>query len=174
MVKAAGLVFLIAVALCATAGLASGADANAEAQQHGSTATGCPSSAPTPTPVATDPVHGVLVLPGATTVLLCRYRGLNPAASAHRLERARLLTAAKQLTQLTAEFDALPQLSGVIHCPMDDGSEITALFGYARAAPATVYVGLSGCRTVSRGQLVRSASGPAGSRLIAELSALDP
>ena len=171
MVKTAGLCFVIALALGATAGLATGTDP-----------AGCPTTAPTPptptpptpTPNASHPARGVLVVKGATKILLCRYDGLNPAATAHHLERARLLTAPRQVTQLTTELDALPQVSGVMHCPMDDGSEITAMFSYPRTSAATVYVGLTGCRSVSRGRLVRSASGPAGSRLFAQLSALDP
>jgi hypothetical protein len=140
--------------------------ASSASSAQGRAAVGCPATAPAASTVA---VSGVLVPKGATTVLLCRYRGLNPAATARRLARSRLLSSG--LAQLIAEFDALPKASGVVHCPMDDGSEITATFRYPAAA-IRVDIALTGCRTVSRGRLVRSASGPAGTRLIDRLTSL--
>jgi hypothetical protein len=169
MIETRRLFVAIAFALAATAGFATGANAVSTDEQGSA---GCPTTAPTPN--ASQPAEGLLAPKGATSVLLCRYHGLNPSTTAHHLERARLLTAANQVAQLTTELDALPRASGVTHCPMDDGSELTAVFAYPRAATATVYVGLTGCRAVSRGRLVRSAAGPAGTRLLARLSALDP
>lgn len=135
---------------------------------------GCAATAPTQATGSSHPGSGVLVPQGAVAVLLCRYQGLNPPATAHHLERAHLITAAARVGQLTTAFNALPRAAGVYHCPMDDGSEITATFRYRHALPAAVAVGLTGCRTVSRGNIVRTASGAAGSRLISQLSALVP
>jgi hypothetical protein len=57
---------------------------------------------------------------------------------------------------------------------MDDGSEITATFRYPERAALTVDVGLTGCRTISRSNLTRTASGTEGTRLIDQLTALVP
>ena len=113
-----------------------------------------------------------LVPPGATEVLLCRYRGLNPAAAAHRLVRGKLIANAAEVTRLTKEMDGLPKTHGRIACPMDDGSEFVASFEYPHSGPATVSIGLTGCRTVTNGRLTRSAAGAAGSRLVAQLTSL--
>jgi hypothetical protein len=137
-----------------------------------STGAGCPALAPASISGTSVSARGVFVPRGATTLLLCRYQGLNPPATAHRLVRGRRLRTAKQIAQLAAELDALPLPTGVIHCPMDDGSEITATFGYKGAASLTASIGLTGCRTVSRGKLVRTAGGAGGSLLIERLTAL--
>lgn len=164
------LTFALALATLFAASVSAGTNA----QRSGSAAVNCPSVAPKEVSSGSHSASGVLVPKGATTLLVCRYRGLNPPATAGRLARARLLTTAKRLAQLTAELDALPQSSGVVHCPMDDGSEITATFRYPQQAAVTIEVGLTGCRTVSRGNLTRTASSAAGSRLIDQLTALVP
>jgi hypothetical protein len=134
--------------------------------------TGCPTLAPTSVSGTSSTVRGMLIPRGATSLLLCRYQGLNPSATARHLERERSLRDTAQIVQVTSELNTLPMPSGVIHCPMDDGSEITATFSYEHAASLTASIGLTGCRTVSRGKLVRSAGGPGGSRLIERLTSL--
>lgn len=58
---------------------------------------------------------------------------------------------------------------------MDDGSEIIATFSYADGAHVGVRIGLRGCRTVTGAyQPVRTAAGPRGERLIAQLERLVP
>jgi hypothetical protein len=116
---------------------------------------------------------GSLVRAGARSLLLCRYRGLNPAATAHRLRASRLVTAHAEIAALTAGLNALPSLSGPVNCPLDDGSEIVATFRYAAGGDDVVRIGLTGCRLVTGRRLpVRFASGPAGQRLLAQLAAL--
>jgi hypothetical protein len=135
---------------------------------------GCPAIAPK-LPSATPSSRGELVPAGATSLLLCRYHGLNPAVTARRLEGMRLVTAAPRIAQLAVELDALPKLPrGIIACPFDDGSEIVATFRYPRARADVVDVGLAGCRVVANGRLSRTAIGAAGVRLLAQLTALVP
>jgi hypothetical protein len=134
-------------------------------------ATTCPATAPTLTAPAR-PGSGALAPTGATSVLLCRYHGLNPAATAHRLSGSRLVTAKAKVSRLLTELDALPPAPRGIHCPLDDGSELTARFAYVHAAAVLVTLNLTGCRTVTNGRVSRTASGSAGSRLIEQLSAL--
>jgi hypothetical protein len=134
-------------------------------------AAACPATAPTLTAPAR-PGSGALVPEGAISLLVCRYHGLNPAATAHRLSGSRLVTAKAEVSRLATELDALPTAPRGIHCPLDDGSELTARFAYAHAAPVLVTVGLTGCRTVTNGRISRTAGGSAGSRLIEQLSAL--
>ena len=114
-----------------------------------------------------------LVRPGATGLLLCRYRGLNPRSTALRLRSSRLLTDRSEIASITATLSALPRETAGIHCPMDDGSAIIARFTYARGGEAVVRIGLSGCRTVTGlSPPVRTASTPAGARLITRLERL--
>src|SRR5579862_4984692 len=122
----------------------------------------CARSAPT---LSASASQHELVPPGATAVLLCRYRGLNPPATAHRLVRGKVVTNTAEVKRLAAELNGLPKAHGRIACPMDDGSELVASFTYPDAAPATVSVGLTGCRMVTNGRITRSASTAAGSRL---------
>jgi len=134
---------------------------------------GCPAVAPKPLPSTAPAGGGELVPTGATSLLLCRYHGLNPAATARRLEGMRLVTSG--IAQIAAEFDSLPKLPrGIMACPFDDGSEIVATFRYPRARADVVDVGLAGCRVVTNGRLSRTAIGPAGARLLARLTALVP
>jgi hypothetical protein len=130
--------------------------------------------APKPLSSTTPSSGGALVPRGATSLLLCRYHGLNPTRTARRLARARLVTSGARIGSLTAEFDSLPKLGRGILCPLDDGSEIVATFRYPRARADVVDVGLTGCRVVSNGRLSRTATGPAGMRLLAQLTVLVP
>src|ERR1700722_1695203 len=126
----------LVVALAATHGLAA----------EGGTARGARIA---PTTLAASANTRELVPPGATQVLLCRYHGLNPASTAHRLVRGRLVTNRAEVQRLASELTALPKTRGRIACPMDDGSEIAVEFSYSHSASVTVTVGLTGCRTVS-------------------------
>jgi hypothetical protein len=118
---------------------------------------------------------GRLVRAGARSLLLCRYNGLNPAAAARRLRSSRQVTARREIAALAAELNALPSLPKLVNCPFDDGSEIVATFAYKSGGDVVVQIGLTGCRVV-RGSRppVRTASGPDGQRLLAQLAALVP
>jgi hypothetical protein len=106
-------------------------------------------------------------------LLLCSYHGLNPPAQAHRLEHVRLVSAPAELAQLTREFNALHRQPPItFHCPMDDGSEILAIFRYVDAPPDPISVGLTGCQIVSNGHLTRTASLPPGPALLHQLTSL--
>jgi hypothetical protein len=125
------------------------------------------------TPLSAGP-HA-LVRVGAATLLLCRYRGLNPARTALRLRSSRVVTDRAVVGSITAAFDHLPRQRASFHCPMDDGSAILATFSYARGADVAIRVGLRGCRTVTGPYLpVRTAISPGGARLVARLERLAP
>jgi hypothetical protein len=117
-------------------------------------------------------VAGRLVPSGAGSLLLCRYRGLNAAAGARRLNGTRLITRRPEVASLTRQFDALPTSTLMFHCPMDDGSEIAATFLFAHRAAVLVTVELTGCTTVTNGHVTRTAATGAGPKLIARLEAL--
>jgi hypothetical protein len=133
----------------------------------------CASVAPRLAAPAGGPSGG-LVRAGARSLLLCRYNGLNPAATAHRLRSSRQVTGRRELAALAAELNALPPLPKLISCPLDDGSEIVATFAY-KNGDVVVQIGLTGCRVV-RGSRppVRTASSPDGGRLLAHLAVLVP
>jgi hypothetical protein len=116
-----------------------------------------------------------LVPGGPATLLLCRYRGLNPARTALRLRSYRLLTDRTEITSIAAALNALPRAKAVFHCPMDDASAIFATFSYAARPDVVVRIGLRGCRTVTGPYLpVRTAISAGGPRLVAKLERLVP
>jgi hypothetical protein len=86
-----------------------------------------------------------------------------------RLVAARLTRRPSVIRGLVGLLNSLPSPPRVA-CPRGDGSEVILLVGYARRAPMTVTVGLSGCELVRRGRVVRSAArDDRGRQLIAEL-----
>jgi hypothetical protein len=117
----------------------------------------------------------LLVRPSAASVLLCRYRGLNPQATALRLRSSRLISERAELAPIVTALNGLPTATSGFHRPMDDGSAILLRFFYAHAAVTAVRVGLTGCRTVTGPYLpLRTAVSPAGARLISKLERLLP
>jgi len=136
--------------------------------------TNCPVHEPQPLiPMRKGP--RLLVRPGATSVLLCRYRGLNPRATALRLRSSRLITRHSELASVVTGLNGLSVAKGVLNCPMDDGSAILVRFSYPHRAATTVRIGLTGCRTVTGAYLpLRTAASPDGARLVAELERLVP
>jgi hypothetical protein len=135
---------------------------------------GCSKLAPAPLTSTKPYGRGLFVPQGASSLLLCRYYGLNAQLPRH-LQRERLVTSAAPIAQLTAEVNALPPLPQGIHCPFDDGREIVTTFRYPRRGEAVVSVGLTGCRVVSNASFAaRTATGQAGSRLLAQLTVLVP
>jgi hypothetical protein len=102
-----------------------------------------------------------LVPRGATEVALCRYRGLNPRPKDFgTLLRSRRIVAADAVASLRSQFDALPPPPVLppgtgVSCPLDDGSEILAIFAYRHAADDPVRVALGGCGGVRNGHVSR-------------------
>jgi hypothetical protein len=136
---------------------------------HGSR---CAAREPQPVkPVAGGPPQ--LVPSGATALRLCRYRGLNPAATALRLRSSRVVTNNAEVASTALALNRLPREQAVIHCPMDNGSAILASFSYAHSPAVVLHIGLSGCVTVTGAYLpARTAAGPAGARLVGRLEQL--
>jgi hypothetical protein len=132
----------------------------------------CPAKLPTTLVSSRPGAAGELVPPGAAALLLCAYRGLNPASSAGRLERSRLLGAGSELDWLVTTFDALRPSPPGIFCPMDDGTADLALFEYRSGPADPVTVALTGCRTAQNGHLGRTASLTPGPALLVRLGAL--
>lgn len=95
-----------------------------------------------------------LVPPGARSLVLCRYGGLNTKGAVGGLV-ASARTTGNVVVQLTNELDALPALPSGIHCPFDDGSSIVARFG-----SSSVRIGLTGCNAVTNGRVTRRATPP--------------
>jgi hypothetical protein len=131
-----------------------------------------PTAPPAPT---VSGARAPLVPAGATSLVLCRYRGLNPPTLARRLLAMRRVTDRTDVASIAAALNALPVSRGAFSCPMDDGSEILATFTYARRASVAIRIGLRGCETVTGiHPPVRTAARPAGQRLIARLERLVP
>lgn len=132
----------------------------------------CPSLLPASDPSTRPGSAQRLVPPGASSLLVCSYHGLNPASQARRLERSGHLGRGSELSTILSEFDALPASRGLSGCPMDDGSAIVAVFGYPEPPSSPVTVGLTGCRIVSNGHVTRTASLPPGPTLLAQLTSI--
>jgi hypothetical protein len=118
----------------------------------------------------------VLAPPGAGTIRLCRYSGLN-ARPPLALVASRRLESRRLVRRLVREFDRLPALRGVVACPNDDLSQIIALLSYPAGRLVSINVGLSGCALVTNGSVHRTAAGfgtppPFGPQLVAQLEQL--
>jgi hypothetical protein len=117
-----------------------------------------------------------LVPHGARAMLLCRYRGVNPSPDeAGTLAASRPIKKRAAVKRLAREFNALrpiPPGSGVTACPADDGSKVIAFFHYAHSPDDPVTADLRGCRSVTNGQIVRSALSDSGDRLLRHLGKL--
>ena len=131
----------------------------------------CPRTAVTPQ-LSDDPAAMTALVPsGASSVLLCRYRGLNPDPRRHgTLADSRLITAARVVRQLSRRLDALPSMPpGTYSCPSDDASELIAFFHYRRSSDDPVIVQLLGCGGVTNGYLHRWTAKDPGPRLERQL-----
>jgi hypothetical protein len=135
-------------------------------------ASSCPARLPATVASARTGAGMELVPAGVRSLLLCSYRGLNPAGTAHELDQTRRVRSAAELDWLVRTFNALPARSGLTGCPMDDGSAVLAIFGYRTAPPVEVSVGLTGCRVVQNGAITRTASLTPGPALLARLASL--
>jgi hypothetical protein len=110
------------------------------------------------------PAQTELAPPGAASIRLCRYGGLNDRPRL-RLAYQALLRKPKLVSHLTREFDALPSWPGgpTPHsCPSDDGSQILAIVRYAAGQTVTIATRLRGCLTVTNGSVTRTATGFGG------------
>lgn len=118
------------------------------------------------------PARKQLAPPGASAVRLCRYNALNtkpPLA----LAGSALVTSAKSVKAIVAELDALRPLPRGIFCPLDDGAAINALLAYSGGHAVLVRFELTGCGTVSNGNVTRWAgNSTAGSDLVALIERL--
>jgi hypothetical protein len=100
-----------------------------------------------------------LVPRGAAAVRLCRYLGSSEAPP-HGLAHSTLLAGRAAIARLEGALDALPAYpNAVFFCPLDDGSQVLALFAYAGGRHVTVAVQRTGCHRAGNGDLVRIASG---------------
>jgi hypothetical protein len=131
-----------------------------------SAAAGCAATAP-PRPAATLPGAGPVLSGSVVTMRLCRYGAL----LGRRLQGAHVTRSRAVITSLYRQLNALlPVPQGPTSCPADVGSEVVLVAGYRSGATATVTVELSGCRTVTRGRVARSAEiSPGGPALLARL-----
>jgi hypothetical protein len=107
---------------------------------------------------------------------LCRYSGLN-AHPALRLGGNYLVVPVGEKRQLIRGFDALRRYhGGGISCPADTGQQVLAILFYPTHA-VRISVGLTGCQTVTNGDITRLAANlggknPAGPRLLSQLKKL--
>jgi hypothetical protein len=114
-------------------------------------------------PSATGPV----LSSGVGAIRLCRYGPLPKL----RLVGQYLTRSNSTIGGLVRQLNALgPAASGPVMCPLDTGTEVALLVRYRSGASATVTVDLDGCRTVTRGPVVRDAGNSRGGpALVAEL-----
>jgi hypothetical protein len=160
MIARATILALVAIAACAALGAPVSRAAGA-----------CPARTPFPPLVSARPGSTKALVPhGATSVLICRYQGLNPPARAWHLEHGRLVTTAGEVSRLSAKLDAIPPTppGAVYSCPMEDGTVILLVFQYSSGSTDPVTVTLTGCMFAGNGH-VRVMAGPA---IVSQLEAL--
>jgi hypothetical protein len=131
---------------------------------------GCP--ALPPTPAGGGPGVGPVLSGSLAAMRLCRYGPL----PARRLEGQVVTRSHPLIASIYKGLNALlPVPAGPTMCPADIGSEILIRARYRSGKTATVTVALSGCRTVTRGRVERSAEiSPGGAALLARLERLTP
>lgn len=123
-------------------------------------ASGCLRRPPTRlAPEVWPPARARLAPRGARSIQLCRYSGLN-AHPALALDRMRLLRTPPVLERLTRQLDLLPAPPrGPVACPSDDESQIVLTLRYPDGHAVPVDLELTGCRMVTNGTVLRTASG---------------
>jgi hypothetical protein len=112
-----------------------------------------------------------LAPPGPGAIRLCRYSGLNDHPPMTLVSSA-LVGSAQVRHRLVGRLDALPRPPAIAACPSDDGTAIVAHLAYPTGRAVTIRVGLNGCRSVTNGDVWRTAAGSVGDRLIAQLERL--
>lgn len=123
-----------------------------------SLSTTCPRRTPGHIPTNSwTPARHELAPPGATTIRLCRYSGLD-ALPRLALLRSVTIRARGLVRELVHELDALPVIRGAVACSLDDGSEIVALLAYPSHHVVMISVGLRGCELVTNGSVYRTAA----------------
>jgi hypothetical protein len=150
----------------------------ASASAAGATAAGCPSKPSGLGWSSSASTQQELVPPGAVSVTLCRYRGLNDPSPRYVNELAGSGTVSDQprAQAFAAQFDALPPLGPIVPwpmaCPSGDESSVLAVFNYPQGSPDPVFASLTGCATATNGHVVRSLAFAPGQRLRDQLTRL--
>ena len=140
-----------------------------------STTERCPEKAQS---VVRSPAPGAqqqLVPPGALSVTVCRYRGLNDPNPryANQLVGSARVADAKQVQSLGDQFNSLPPPSGApAACPADDGSSMLAIFEYSGSPADPVLVHPTGCSYATNGYTKGNVALKGGQTLRTELQHL--
>lgn len=112
-----------------------------------------------------------LVPPGAATLTICGYNGINPSQHAPQfgLTGTGATRTARVIDEITSAIDSLKPATGIVNCPIDQRSQEVLTFSYPSGPPVVVAVDPGGCRQVDNGRLERLAL---GSPLATEVTAL--
>lgn len=98
-----------------------------------------------------------LVPPGATTLTVCRYNGMNAFGGVPQwgLRGAGATDKRSQINKIIAGLDALKPTRGVYNCPFSDSSDVVATFGYGSGPGVVITMDTGDCNTVSNGHVRR-------------------
>jgi hypothetical protein len=162
--------------LAAVVGAVAALAAAAAVAGAGVATNGCPAKAPETVRSLASGAGQVLVPPGASSVALCRFRGLNDPNPSHvsQLVGSAEVTAGTQVNSLEDQFNSLPAPpSGTVRvCPADDGSSLLASFAYGNSPPDLVLIRPNGCASATNGYITGDMDYANGQRLRAELQRL--
>jgi hypothetical protein len=102
-----------------------------------------------------------LVPPGATTLIVCQYNGINAFGGAPRwgLLSAGATSNRAKVKRIVTGLDALKPTRAMRMCPMDDGSAVVATFGYRSAPGVVVTIETNGCNAITNGHVHRDGLG---------------
>jgi hypothetical protein len=131
----------------------------------------CPRDAFVPRANDWPALRTTLMPAGAFAARLCRYQLAGPGAG---LEAEALVRRRSTIAAIARRADALPEQSGTIACPLDNGSVVVVYAAYRGGHSAAVAVRLSGCRSATNGRLSRNGLTGAGYALALELRRLTP
>jgi hypothetical protein len=102
-------------------------------------------------------VRRTLVPPGAVSLTVCRYNGMNALGGTPQFGLRGIGVTSDRATigQFTRELDALKPTHGIYNCPFDDDSEDLVSFGYDSGASVLVTVDPGGCNEITNGHVKR-------------------
>ena len=99
----------------------------------------------------------MLVPTGAISLTVCSYNGMNALGGAPPwgLLGVGVTNDRSEIKRLTAALDAIKPTHRAYPCPMDDGSDAIATFGYGSPPGVVVKIGTGGCNAITNGHVQR-------------------
>lgn len=114
-----------------------------------------------------------LVPPGAISLTVCRYNGMNASDGVPQwgLRGAGATSRRSRIARIISALDAIRPRHGAYSCPFSDASDVIAGFTYRAPPRVVVTIDTGGCNTITNGHVRRLALGRPAVALIESLAA---